>query len=206
MPIKLIVAHNLAALRKAKGLTQGELAEKFNYSDKSISKWEHGETMPDIEVLKQLCDFYGVTLDYLVTEDENVQKKMLKSDERKANKLIIAALSISAAWLLGVVAYVAGQIIVGEKAWPAVGWICFIWPLPASFIIALVFNGIWGNSKWRSIFSICLTWSLITALYLTLGIFVDGGVGWQLWPLFLIGVPLTVASILWNHVLVRKTK
>ena len=203
MPTKLIVARNLAALRKARGLTQGELAEKFNYTDKSISKWEHGETMPDIEVLKQLCDFYGVTLDYLVTEDENAQKKMLKPNERKANKLIIAFLSVSAAWLLGVVAYVAGQVIMGTAAWTRAGWICFIWPLPASFIIALVFNGIWGNSKWRSIFSILLTWTAITAIYLTLGLFVENGAGWKLWPLFLIGVPLTIASILWNHVLVR---
>lgn len=203
MPIKLIVAHNLAELRKARGLTQGELAERFNYSDKSISKWEHGETMPDIEVLKQLCDFYGVTLDYLVTEDENAKKKQLKGKERTANKWTIVALAVSAAWLLGVVAFIAGQIFMGQDAWAPIGWICFIWPLPASFIIWLVFNGIWGNARIRTILAILLTWSSLACIYLTLGLFVSDGAGWLLWPIFLIGIPLTVAAILWYYLLSR---
>ena len=203
MPTKLIVAHNLAELRKARGLTQGELAEKFNYSDKSISKWEHGETMPDIEVLKQLCDFYGVTLDYLVTEDESAKKKLIKGKDRQANKWTIVALAVSAAWLLGVVAFIAGQIFIAEARWAQVGWISFIWPVPASFIIMLVFNGIWGTSRKRTILAIGLTWSSLACIYLTLGLFVDGGAGWSLWPIFLIGVPLTIAAILWNHVLTK---
>ncbi|MCR5349338.1 MAG: helix-turn-helix domain-containing protein [Bacilli bacterium] len=203
MPIKLIVAHNLAELRKAKGLTQGELAERFNYSDKSISKWEHGDTLPDIEVLKQLCDFYGVTLDYLVTEDEKAKRKFLKRPDRKANKWTIIALAISAAWLLGAVAFIAGQIFMGIATWAHIGWICFVWPIPASFIIWLVFNSLWGNAKMRTVLVILLTWSALASIYLTLGIFVSEGAGWRLWPIFLIGIPLTVAAILWNHVLAR---
>ena len=64
--LKIIIGKNLSSLRKARKLTQLELAEKLNYSDKAVSKWEKGATTPDIETLKQLCDFYGVTLDYLV--------------------------------------------------------------------------------------------------------------------------------------------
>ena len=64
--LKIIIGKNLSSLRKARKLTQLELAEKLNYSDKAVSKWEQGATTPDIETLKQLCDFYGVTLDYLV--------------------------------------------------------------------------------------------------------------------------------------------
>ena len=67
-PLKLIIAQNLVELRKNKGLTQIQLAEKFGYSDKAVSKWEHGEAVPDIETLAKLVDYYGVTLDYLTHE------------------------------------------------------------------------------------------------------------------------------------------
>lgn len=201
MPVKLIVAHNLAELRKARGLTQSELAEQFNYSDKSVSKWEHGDTMPDIEVLKQLCDFYGVTLDYLVTEEGKNRSSMVKGKQRVANKWAIAALSVSAVWLVSVVIFFAGKILFSEAVWNRTGWISFIWAAPASFVVMLVFNGIWGKSSWRTILAILLTWSSIACIYITLGLFL--GSGWELWQIFLIGIPLTVASILWDHVLVK---
>lgn len=201
MLVKLVVAHNLAELRKARGLTQNELAQKFNYTDKSISKWEHGETMPDIEVLKQLCDFYGVTLDYLVTEDPDVRATMVKEEVRVANKWTIVALSVSAVWLVAVVVFIFGQIMSMQAGWPKVSWIAFLWAAPVSFIVMLVFNGIWGRALWRTILAILLTWSALACIYVTLGVFIAEGAGWQLWPIFLIGAPLTVASILWNHVL-----
>ena len=75
LPTKLIVAKNLANLRKREGLTQAELAEKLDYTDKSISKWEHAETMPDIDILKRLADFYHVSLDYFVEEHIDVKGK-----------------------------------------------------------------------------------------------------------------------------------
>lgn len=206
MPIKLIIAHNLAELRKARGLTQSELAERFNYSDKSISKWEHGDTMPDIEVLKQLCDFYGVSLDYLVTEDANQKVGMVKQTQRVANKWVITALSVSAVWLVSVVIFFAGQILFSEQVWNRTGWISFIWAVPASFIVMLVFNGIWGKSSWRTILAIGLAWSAIACIYITLGLFLGEGKGWELWQIFLIGIPLTVASILWDHVLSKPQK
>ena len=65
--IKQIVAKNIADLRRASGLTQMEFAEKLNYSDKAVSKWERGDSLPDVAVLKQIADLFQVTLDYLVT-------------------------------------------------------------------------------------------------------------------------------------------
>ena len=75
MKTNQIIGRNLASLRKARGLTQGQIAEKFNYSDKSISKWEHGEMVPDVETLLALADFYGVTVDFLLTKDAGVNHK-----------------------------------------------------------------------------------------------------------------------------------
>ena len=72
--LRKIIGDNLSELRKRRGLTQFELAEKFNYTDRAVSKWENGDTLPDVEVLYQLCEFYGVTIDYL-THEENSQFK-----------------------------------------------------------------------------------------------------------------------------------
>ena len=67
--VRQTISQNLARLRREKGVTQAELAEQFNYSDKAISRWEHGDTLPDVNVLCELCEFYGVTLNDLVAED-----------------------------------------------------------------------------------------------------------------------------------------
>ena len=66
--IKETVAKNLTKLRQERNLTQSEVAQMLNYTDKSVSKWEHAETTPPIDVLKQLADLYEVSLDYLVSD------------------------------------------------------------------------------------------------------------------------------------------
>ena len=53
--IKQNFARNLLAYRKARGLTQSQLAEKLNYSDKSISKWERGDVLPDIVTISMIA-------------------------------------------------------------------------------------------------------------------------------------------------------
>ena len=67
-----LLAKNLVYYRKASGLTQLELADKFNYSDKSISKWERGEGFPDVFVLKSLADFYGINVDDFYQEEHKL--------------------------------------------------------------------------------------------------------------------------------------
>ena len=66
--IKAIIAKNITDLRLAKGLTQLELAEQLHYSDKAVSKWERGESVPEISTLMAIADLFGVTLDHLVNE------------------------------------------------------------------------------------------------------------------------------------------
>ena len=68
--VKETIAANLVALRKSRKYTQQELAEKLNYSDKAISRWEHAETLPDIETLCKICDIYGVRFEYLLQEEQ----------------------------------------------------------------------------------------------------------------------------------------
>lgn len=69
--LKEIISKNITNLRKAEKLTQFEFANKLNYSDKAISKWERGESVPDVITLKQIADFFNVTVDYILTEHTN---------------------------------------------------------------------------------------------------------------------------------------
>ena len=63
------LAANLVRFRKAAGLTQLELAEKLMYSNKTVSKWERGESVPDIFTLKSIAEIYGVTVNAVYLRD-----------------------------------------------------------------------------------------------------------------------------------------
>ena len=195
--IKGNIAHNLTELRKGKKLTQSELAEKFSYSDKAISKWEHGEALPSIEVLQQLADFYCVTLDYLTHEITPENKKKFPSPATsRINKRVITGLAASLVWIIATVIAIGSILLFGITN---IYWMSFVWAVPLSFTIILVFNAIWGPRSHRVFYTVSLAWSLISATYFELGLDLPDGQGWKLWLLFLLGVPATIAAILWNH-------
>ena len=194
--IKSIIANNLSELRKAKKLTQGELAEKFNYTDKSISKWEHAETLPDIEVLYNLCLFYGVNLDYLVSEHQQVEigkNQLVNNNYENIKHLIITCLASSIAWLVATLVFVTTLIYTnGEIGY----WMAFVWAVPVNAIIAVVFNGVWGKRKFSFAITSILVWSFLTAIYLEM--LIDTNYSLNLWMLFLLGAPLQASIILWS--------
>ena len=70
--LKENLAKNLIKLRKANNLTQLDLANKLNYSDKAISKWERAESMPDVEMLYTISQMFDVTLDWLVSDSDKI--------------------------------------------------------------------------------------------------------------------------------------
>ena len=65
----------IVELRKSKGLSQEELAEQLGVSRQAVSRWELGQTLPDIPNLLQLCDLFGVSTDYLVRDEEQTAAK-----------------------------------------------------------------------------------------------------------------------------------
>ena len=110
--LKDIIASNLINLRKTNKMTQLELAEKLNYSDKAISKWERGESIPDVFIIKQLADMYGVSVDYILSEHtmrEKIKQKIKKPTLN--NKLIITILSTLCVWLLACVGFVVTLVV-----------------------------------------------------------------------------------------------
>ncbi len=188
-----VISKNLSSLRKARGLTQGQLAEQFSYSDKSISKWETGEGLPDINILSELASFYGVTLDYLTKEhsDETLKHdgKLDPKDVRR-NKIIVVALSVVFVWTIAAVIYSALRIA-NITSWSP--WLSFIWAIPASFIAIFYFAKKWGKSLDMLITIICLYWTVALSLYVELGM--DVSIGWNLWFIGLTPIPATIGTI-----------
>lgn len=187
--LKQTIADNLAFLRKKSKMTQLELAQKLNYSDKSISKWEHGETLPDIEVLQKLAQLYNVSLDYIVSDAPKEEKeKFFKKNQNKQNQIIITLLAISFVWILATVIFVYSSFIGAKKY-----WLIYIWAIPICFIITLYFNKIWGKHKYNFYIMSGLLWSLLLSFYLQF-------LSYNIFLIFLVGVPVQIAIILWSQI------
>ena len=187
--LEQIVADNLVYYRKAAGLTQLEVAEKFNYSDKSISKWERAEGLPDILVLKALADFYDIRVDDFFKE-EKAKIKMT----RKSRRWFIFGLSETLVWLVfGVFFSVFSIALPNVFAW----WLLFVYAAAASAILAVVWAGIYHKRLYQLIATSCIVWFTIASIYLTALMVTLPNPNPNLWLLFLIGVPLEILAILW---------
>lgn len=188
--LKQIFALNLQSLRQANGLTQTGLAEKLNYSDKAVSKWERGESIPDASVLKQISSLFGITLDSLLTDhahetepywEKNLDRERLQQKKHRR----IAFVTIAALW----VAVVLAMIIVWgiEDAFTKPVWMIPVYGVAGTCLLVVIFNSIWGSYKpvllWISISLLVL--SVLVAVYLQL-------LPRNLWMLFLIMIPVEI--------------
>ena len=182
------IATNLALLRKKFNYKQSDIAEKMNYSDKTISKWETGEVLPSIDNLIELCKLYNITLDQIVNpmNNDNVNVEAEKVDKR--NKLIISLLAISAVWIIATIGFVYTKILFDLNIWNI-----FVWAVPVSMVLAIIFNALWGKKRTTYVYISILTWSLIGAIYLQC-------LPYNLFPLFFIGAPLQIAILLWSGI------
>ena len=190
--LRQIVGENLTELRKNKKLTQFELAEQLNYSDKSISKWENGDNLPDLETLNELCNFYGVTLDYLTHPvEENKDKYVLNKDiERKdlINHIFITLFVNLVVWFIATIVFV--YALIKEVQGPY--WLAFVYAVPLSCVITAVFTRVYFR-KVRLMFFVCWSvfiWSLTACAFLT-------ALPDIIWPIFLVGVPAQGALVAW---------
>ena len=170
--IKETISQNIIKYRKKLGLTQLELAEKLNYSDKTLSKWERGESIPDIVTLKQLADIFNISVDMLIS-NENSTQIINKSEERKKlskrNITSISLLSVGLVWLLATSVFVVLKILqINLIAINFSLWLCFIYAIPVSAIILLIFSCIWGNRLYQFFSTSLLLWGLAISVHLSL--------------------------------------
>ena len=163
--IKNIVAKNISALRQANDMTQLDLAEKLNYSDKTISKWERAESSPDIAVLLEIATLFGVTLDYLVKEGHTEKEETARKPEKaKYNRKVITYISESCVWFIAVFAFIITTLILGRIAFQ---YLYFVYALPIALIVRLVFNSVWFNPRNNYYIISLLMWSLLAAVHFT---------------------------------------
>lgn len=197
--IKSKVAKNITELRILNNMTQMELAEKLNYSDKTISKWERAESSPDISVLVELADLFGVTLDYLVRaesiEDVVVERKV---EEVKYNKRAISYIAEGAGWIVALIAFIIHTFIIGEMAFQ---WLYYVYALPVVLIVKLIFNSIWFNPRHNYLIISALMWSILAAVHIT---FLYFKINVSL--IYLLGLAGQIVIVLWSYINKPKAK
>ena len=184
-----LLAKNLVYYRKASGLTQLELAEKFNYSDKSISKWERGEGFPDVFVLKSLADFYGITVDDFYLEEH---KKIAKQSQGR-KQVYIRLLSIGVGWLVTVLTFFLLNTLLKEGV-PFKPWLVFIYGTLLTSVIWLVWEFIYHNKLLRMFAASCVIWTVALSIYLTFLLILPDV---NLALIFIVAATLQVLEVIW---------
>ena len=185
--LKQIIANNIIKLRKEKKFTQTEFAQKLNYSDKAVSKWERAESIPDIVVLKQISDLFGVNIDYLLTEHSENEKSIIKEKKQKINKTSLTLLATSPIWIVATLIFTFILIFTNKYI-----YYVFYISIPLSILIFLIFNSIWGNRRKNYFIVSCLVWSILLCIYLSF-------IKLNLWEIFLLGIPAQITIILWAN-------
>ena len=189
--LKQTIAKNISMFRKANKLTQLDLAEKLNYSDKAVSKWERGESIPDICVLKNMADLFGVTINDFVGETEVTPKlaetEGEREERRRKKKLLVTICAGILPWLVACVLYMALKIAMPTTKL----WFIFVYAIPVMFIVLTVFSALWYGQITACVMVSALVWTLCLSLYVSISSIKFS------WLIFTIGIPLQLLSIFW---------
>jgi transcriptional regulator with XRE-family HTH domain len=181
--LKERIANNLINYRKINQLTQLELAEKLNYTDKSISKWERKEGLPDITILVKLANLYGITVnDFLAEEVKPVQPR------KRISHLLITLIAFTGVWVIAMIVFTVFGLfhLQGYD-----NWMVFIYAIPASFLVLVACSFIWGTRMMKLVSTSLLLWSVVLSVYLTFNIV-------ELWLLFVSAIPVQIIFIFWT--------
>ncbi len=183
--LKLNVASNIIKLRTGAGMTQAELGEKLSYSDKTISKWERAEGLPDAYVLKQLSEIFSVSVDYLLAghNEWDVEARQNEEKNRSYSGAVVTMVSVAGIWTLAMLVFVIFWML-GH-----IYWIIFVTAIPATLITLLVFNSIWRKGRNNSLLVAALVASLVLLIYLAL-------IKFNPWQLFLVLIPAELVVFL----------
>lgn len=184
--IRKIIAENICELRKEHKLTQVELAEKLNYSDKAISRWERGDTLPDIDILLKICDLFNVNFDYLISNEDKRKKEKQYTKAQVSNHLITTLLLISIVWLLATIIFVYSNILMNISYWEV-----FVWAIPTTGLVSVISNNVWGKEFFSVYLGTVTVWTFLVAVYLQF-------IQYNIWMIFLLGLPIQVILILWS--------
>lgn len=186
--VKDIIAENLVRLRTKANLTQLQLAEILNYSDKAVSKWERGESIPDIRVLMQIAGVYNVSLDDIVCRPQEKEVKPVLNKRKK--HVLITLLAFALVWFIATGVFVI-LCYIPDLSYE---WLSFVAAAFVSSIVLTVFSGVWGNRISNAVTSSLILWTLAAFLYIVLSLYVSVD---NLWLIFIAATPFEVLIILW---------
>lgn len=182
--LKVIFASNLIRLRTQSGMTQAELGEQLHYSDKSVSKWERGESIPDAFVLKCMAGIFNVSVDYLLESHDKWEKPTPAGEEMQSySRLYIVLASIAGIWTLSIAEFVVSWMFGYTH------WLIFVGAVPISLITLLVFNCIWFKGRHNMYIVMALVLSIVAMIYFAL-------FKYNFWQLFIVAVPAEIVVVL----------
>ena len=187
--LKLVFASNLINLRTAAGMTQAELGVQLNYSDKTVSKWERGEAIPDAYVLTELSDLFHVTVDYLLSSHDAWQSP---EEIRKANEPMYSSDIIIAVTILGIMTASLTAFVIGWIC-GIIEWRIFLVGLVLSAVAFLVLDCIFNHARYLKPAMIVLIISVFVLVYFLLWDF-------KPWQIFLLLVPAITIALLSTHI------
>jgi len=199
---KYRIGANIASYRKRDGLTQAMLAEKLNYSDKAVSKWERGESIPDVLTMMQMAELFGITVNELVCDpnelpknsDSKLEKAMTQVSEkalkRKANKNVIQALSSTLVWFVALFAFVLLSSFDSLKQYSC---LLFFVAIPANAIVLLSLRSAWHDFRWNQMLITTIVWGSLLSIYMVARTVFS----YNFWKIFLLGIPGQIAIFLW---------
>ncbi len=188
--IKQIIAQKIHDLRVSKNMTQIDLAQQLNYSDKAISKWERAESVPDVSVLVQLADLFGVSMDELIRDKKPEKPEPPQKPDKKIQHALILGMSVLLVLLIATLVFV---VLMLTNTATAYSWLCFVYAVPVSLIVWLVLNSIWFNQRRNYWIISLLMWSVLCTVYLSLLPF-----GFNIWLIFVLGIPGQIIIFLWS--------
>ena len=198
--LKSRVGANIARLRKDRGLTQAELAERINYSDKAVSKWERAESLPDVLTLISLAEHLGTDLNTLTglpaapepipepVPEIPAQPDPPAKKRPSADRGVIQKLSSLLVWVVALFLYMVLDAF-GVKHL----WLLFVVAVPANAIVLLSLRSAWKLYGINRLLVSVILWGTLLTVYLLL--LVVGKVNvWRILPMGLLG---QAAIILW---------
>lgn len=194
--LKDTIAENLVKLRTESKLTQLQLAEMLNYSDKAVSKWERGESIPDLRVLIQLANIYNITLDELVTPlpEKKIKPKLNLGKKR----VLITLLSVGLVWFVATGVFAIFYFIPQTADY---AYLSFLVAPLASSIVLTIFSVMWGNKLTNILSCSAILWSIAVLLDAVFSAF---AITDKTWLFYVVAAPFQVLIVLWF--VLRKVK
>lgn len=201
--LKTQIGENIAAYRKQANLTQAGLAEKLNYSDKAVSKWERGESVPDVTTLVQLAGQFGVTVNELLQDPNELPESggrverameavVTKTLRRRADKGSILMLASILVWGVALLVYVILSSVGISKT-----WLGFFYAVPVNAIVLLSLRSAWHDFRWNRALISAIMWGALLSVHISLLVLA----GVNIWKLYLLGIPGQAAILFWFRML-----